>query len=267
MRTTVAWVCAVWLAGCGGGGAPNDNGGGGPDGGGGGTDARVTADSGDPPEEIPPVGSGGTDDVGSCRVTDTNSLIEGTRACVDYDMGFMDGAAMTDCSGRSGAWNDNAACNTSDASYVASCAYSSNGQDYRLRFYRRFRDTGVTPAQVQAYCAANGATYDGPAVPMNTGRCRVNPTTDIADNTNTRSCTNYDTGYTESAAMNDCGAGTFEAGELCTTSGLLGGCRFEAGGRVRTKWFYAISRGGAVASRDEITTYCTANSGTFVANP
>lgn len=212
-------------------------------------------------------GSGGTDDVGRCRIartaTEASSMLPAS-SCVDYDMGYMDGAAQMHCTQQMGTWADNERCSTSGA-YVASCRFEEMGQVRVVRMYQASRGTALSPAQVQTWCMGAGGTYDGPTVPTNTGRCRVNPSMLIADVTGVRHCVNYDLGYTESAAMSDCST-TFEPFEQCAATALLGGCRYMADGRTRTVWFYLASRSSNV-QQDSISSYCESTSGQFVASP
>lgn len=212
-------------------------------------------------------GSGGADDVGRCRIdranTESGSMLPAT-SCVDYDMGFVDGAAQMHCTSQMGTWTDNERCSTTGA-YVASCRFEEMGQVRVVRMYQASRGTALSPAQVQTWCTGAGGTYDGPMVPTNTGRCRVNPSALITDVMGLRHCVNYDLGYTESAAMGDCSAATFEPFEQCASTALLGGCRYMTDGRTRTVWFYLANRSSNV-QQDSITSYCESSGGQFVAS-
>jgi hypothetical protein len=210
---------------------------------------------------------GGTDDVGRCRLarpeTMASSMLPAT-SCVDYDMGYMDGAAQAHCAGSMGTWVDNERCPTTGA-YVASCRFEESGQVRVVRMYQATRGEALTPSQVQTWCMGAGGMYDGPTVPTNTGRCRVNPSMLIEGQSSVRHCVNYDQGYTESAAMTDCGA-AFEPFEQCATSALVAGCRYMAEGRTKTVWFYIASRSSQLTETD-VETHCTNTSGTFILRP
>lgn len=213
-------------------------------------------------DPIPTEGSGGMDDVGRCSIANSDTAIGGSQTCIDYDTGYT-GASMA-CTTAGGNFIANESCVTSGAAYVAACTFTDGTSVSHRRFYRRNRSTAVTPAQVQTWCMANNGTYDGPAVPMNTGRCRVNPASVIAGNTNHRTCVNYDLGYLPAAAMADCGSGTWEPGEICVTSSRIAGCQYMADGRQHTLWVYNINRGDGIPTTDEIMALCTSTMGTYV---
>jgi hypothetical protein len=249
------------------------------DGGGGGSDASTLPDPEPEPDndegaaEDEPLAeqqeSGGMDDVGRCAIprtqTEMTSMLPAT-SCVDYDMGYMDGAAQTHCTGAGGTWVDGQRCSTTP---VASCRFEEMGQVRIVRMFQASRGTPLTPAQVQTWCMGAGGAYEGPAVPTNTGRCRLNPSPLISEAMGVRHCVNYDLGFTEAGAMSeasrDCPMAMFEPYEQCAATALVAGCRTVAEGRTKTTWFYITSRSSTLTEA-QVQAYCEGVGGTYLDN-
>lgn len=226
--------------------------------------ADVAVKTGDESEQIPPVGSGGADNIGRCAIADSTAQVSGSRTCIDYDDGFTAETATANCTAAGGTFTASESCSTSATSYVASCTVTADSTTRRHRFYLRNRSEGLTPASIETWCNAQSGTYDGPSAPRNTGRCRAAMFDGIEGNDNTRACTDYEQGFSVNDATMGCGSNTFEVGEQCTVSGRLGGCRIATEGRTAAIYLYARTRGGAIASNAQIQAFCESNGGTYL---
>jgi hypothetical protein len=268
ITTTMALLLSA-LVGCGGNGGGDstpaaDAGSTMDTGGGGGGGEEWEGDEND----MEPVGGsfeGGEDPemIGSCQIR--RYMNSGTRGlCIDYDTGFNDGSAQSDCTERGGTWVDNRTCATGS---IGACTVAPEGGLRTVeRLFGTARCCSPTAADLEAHCTMAGGTYEAPPQPTNAGRCNVPRAEPGFDNTNSSTCTYYDRGYTVAQAQSACTErmGTFSAGSLCGSS-TVGGCRLTAGTQVRTLWFYRRSRSGADVTAAQVEAWCEEQSGEFIA--